>query len=66
MGTNALELDWDRAERHLQDVKNAYSDLVGIPNVNPWFGLGVIIAAESRFERGERTRELYEEIIGLE
>jgi len=59
------QLDWDRAKLHLEEVKEAYASLVETPNVNPWFGLGVIVAAESRFKRGERTRELYEEIMAL-
>ena len=60
------ELDWTKAEAHLKSTKKSYADLISMPNVNPYFGLGIIAAAESRFELGERTQALYNEIMGLE
>lgn len=58
-------LDWEKARAHLDIVSEAYAGLVGQPNVDPWFGLGVIAAAKSRLDKGERTTELHVEIMEL-
>lgn len=63
---DADDLDWEKAIAHLNGTREAYASLVDMPGVNPWFGLGVITAAESRLDKGERTAELHAEIMELE
>lgn len=60
------ELEWAEAARHAIDVKERYTELVGLPGVNPTLGLAVIGAALQRFHSGERTVELYDELRKLE
>lgn len=59
-------VDWSNAEAHLREVKEGYESLVNITGVIPYFALGVIAAAAFRFEGGERTQDLYDEIMSLE
>ena len=55
--------DWDRISKHLQDIKNEYASI----GVSGNFGLiYTIIPLETRLAKGERSRELYEEIMALE
>jgi hypothetical protein len=61
-----IELDWQKAESHLNVCLKAYKELVGRPQVNPFFALGLLAALQQRFERGERTIELYNEIMEFE
>lgn len=58
-----IKMDWVAAERHLQFVIGLYQEL-GMPGV---FGLVTVLRPlEERFLDGERTRELYDEIMALE
>lgn len=59
------ELDWKRAEMHLKNTEEAYRGLVGIPNVNPFFAMGIVASARQRFDQGERTNALFDEIMSL-
>ena len=54
--------DWKEAENYLKDLKEAYED-IGIVGT---FGLICIDELSQRFEAGERTDELYSEIMELE
>jgi len=57
--------DWEHARRHLHNLKDAYAELVCVPGVNVTFVLGLIGQLSERLERGERTQELYDEIMGM-
>lgn len=58
-----IKMDWVAAEQHLQFVISLYQEL-GMPGV---FGLVTVLRPlEERFLDGERTRELYDEIMELE
>lgn len=60
-------LDWERARKYLMLVKHRYEGLRNTPGVNPNFALqGVIYPLEKRYVDGERSQDLYDEIIGLE
>lgn len=61
-------MDWEAAERHLCSIEEAYEEFIALnlPGVNPWFGAGVVASARARFDAGERTRELYDDIMSLE
>lgn len=54
--------DWDRASSHLESTLDAYAS-IGAAGA---FVAGVLNAAQARFDKGERTPELYNEIMGLE
>lgn len=57
------KMDWVKADRHLQFMIGLYQEL-GMPGV---FGLVTVLRPlEERFLDGERTRELYDEIMALE
>ncbi len=58
-------MDWDKAKSYLNEIMEQYKFLVGMPNVNPYFALGAISQIRKRFEAGERTKALYDEIMGL-
>lgn len=59
------ELDWQGAEDYLKRTEKAYQDLVGMPGVNPFFALGIVAEVRARFDKGERTQELYDRIWEL-
>ena len=59
----AVEMDWDKAEEWLKEIESAYCELgfTGRPaliiSINP---------LRDRFNKGERTQDLYDEIMELE
>ena len=56
-------MDWEKAEKYLSQMKQGYASIG--PSGN--FGLMmVIIPLENRFASGERSEELYQEIMSLE
>ena len=56
-------MDWKRAESHLYFIKGAYAS-IGVSG-NPAMVL-TIMPLEKRLAAGERTQELYDEIMELE
>jgi len=57
------ELNWDAAEAHLREVRKAYAE-IGAAGI---FGLRVVLdPLQVRYEKGERTAELYEAIFNTE
>ena len=55
-------MDWRWAKSHLDFMIHAYAE-IGAPG---WFGLSLMKPLKRRYEAGERTRELYDEIMRLE
>lgn len=56
------ELDWNKAEEHLKSAEQAYAS-IGSPGM---FALNYVIRpARGRFNDGERTEELYNEIMDI-
>ena len=54
--------DWDYAEEYLREMKQAYEDIGWVGG----FGLSnTIIPLLDRFENGERTADLYEQIMDI-
>ena len=51
--------NWDEARKHLQETQKQYLDLIGQPHVNPYFALANLTQLENRFQHGERTLDLY-------
>lgn len=59
---NQVSLDWQEAERHLQAVEEAYGS-IGMAGS---FALTLVInPCRVRFNQGERTQELYDEIMEI-
>lgn len=59
-------MDWEWAENELRFKYEAYEELVGMPNVNPYFAIAATMVLLRRFQTGERTKELYDAIQALE
>jgi hypothetical protein len=59
-------LDWDGARKHLVEVRAQYRDVAGVPGVNPYFALAIMADLQKRLDDGDRSVELYDEIMGLE
>lgn len=58
---------WEKAKAHFDHVYNAYTELENTPGVNVSFAIAMVFMPLSdRFERGERSRELYEEMLAVE
>jgi len=56
-------LDWKKAEEHLYNIQKLYKSI----GWTGTFALSITInPLVKRFESGERTEELYEEIMSLE
>jgi len=57
-----VTMDWGKAKRHLQTAERAYHE-IGFSGA---FALAFVIKpCLIRFERGERTQELYDEIMEI-
>ncbi len=57
------ELYWEKAKKHLEDTAAQYKK---IPFESAWFVMGQLGKLKIRIEQGERTRQLYDEIISME
>lgn len=60
-------LDWEAAKSHFDSTMQIYKDLVGTPGAAT--GPALMITFEPllrRFNSGERTEELYEEMLAVE
>lgn len=55
------ELDWESAGRRLREYKMMYATISGGNIALQMF----IIPMENRFKNGERTRQLYDEIMSM-
>ena len=60
-------MDWDKAKDHFDAVRQQYQDLEGTPGVNTTFALRITFDPLSkRYNNGERTQELYDEMMDVE
>lgn len=55
-------MEWLKAEKHMYETKDVYEE-IGTPGL---FGLMFINEIVARFESGERTKSLYDEIMEME
>lgn len=61
-----IQLDWQRVQKHLEMIESEYNQLLGMPGVNVMLAINFVIQPlRGRFNRGERTAELYREIMEL-
>ena len=52
-------MDWDKAEEYIRELKEGYEEVGVIGH----FGLYFINGLIDRLDKGERTQELYDEIM---
>ena len=55
--------DWTKAESHLKKVIEQYKSLIGIPGVNVTFALSYLSRTLNDYHSGNRSQELYEEML---
>ena len=54
---------WEAAERHLSEIEKAYAAI----GTTGYFGLNTVIRpVRDRYNNGERTKKLYDDIMALE
>jgi len=59
--------NWELACKHFEFVRQTYRELAGTPGVNTQLALEhVFRPLAERYERGERTIELYEAMMSVE
>lgn len=57
-------LDWDVAKRHLDNVLQEYTSIMGMPGTNVMFALSFVLQPlMARYHSGERTKQLYDEMM---
>ena len=60
-------LNWDKAIAHLNEVIAQYESLDGTPGVNVHFVLKVVLRPlRIRYDAGDRTQELYDEMMATQ
>lgn len=61
------ELDWTKAKNYFDRVRGRYQDLEGTPGVNTTLALRATFnPLAKRFNSGERSQDLYDEMISVE
>jgi|GEM_PF-2458748 len=62
-------MDWDAAKKHFDEARIQYQELEGMPGmpgVNAIFALRLTFdPLAKRYNAGERTRELYDEMLSV-
>lgn len=54
---------WGKALKHLDEIAMQYKKL---PWESAWFAMGQLGKLKIRIQQGERTQQLYDEIISME
>ena len=61
------DMNWEKAKEHLDEIIARYQRLVGIPGVNTSLALTLVMyPLLRRYDNGERTQELYDEMLEVE
>jgi hypothetical protein len=64
---NDENLNWEAAWQHFKDAREIYRSMAGTPGINTSFALECVFRPlAERYEKGERTKELYDELISVE
>jgi hypothetical protein len=59
-------LDWAKTKAHFDYMRSEYQELEGKPGVNTTFALRMVFdPLAKRYNRGERTRELHDEMLAV-
>ena len=60
-------LDWDKVPSHLVDISKYYGGFAGRVGFNPFVYMNkIVVPLTKRYDKGERTQELYDAIMALE
>lgn len=66
-GAEVLPMNWDAAKKHFDEARKVYQDMEGMPGVNTTLALRAVFDPLShRYNNGERTQELYDEMMSVE
>ena len=57
------KMNWAEAEEHMKNTANMYKTL---PYQSAWFVIKQLEQMHERYMAGERTQQLYDEIMSLE
>ena len=58
--------DWNAALTHFREVRRQYTELVGVPNANQHYALEFVFRPLiQRFYKGERSAELYRQMMNV-
>ncbi|MBE3144446.1 MAG: hypothetical protein IMZ61_11065 [Planctomycetes bacterium] len=58
---------WKAAKEHVDQIDKGYADMGSMPQVNVEFARRMVIAPlQDRYDNGERTPELYAEMMAVE
>jgi hypothetical protein len=59
-------MDWEQAKKHFDSVRKEYEDLEGVKGVNTTLALRMVFDQIAiRFNQGERSEKLYNEMIEI-
>ena len=65
--TEENKLDWNKAKKHFDYIRQQYLDLEGVAMVNTTMALRIgFDPLAKRYNSGERTEELYEKMLAVE
>lgn len=64
-GSEPEKLNWVEARKHLNEKIEEYKNLIGNPQANPVFALALLHRLKGRMSQGERTPELYRDIMNM-
>lgn len=60
-------MDWEIAKAHFDEARNVYQDLEGLPGVNTSLALRMVFDPLAlRYNKGERSQELHDAMMGVE
>ena len=67
MGMSEEEMDWQVAKGHFDAVRAEYESLQGVPGVNTTLALRLTFEPWAiRYNRGERSRDLFDAMMVVE
>lgn len=60
-------MDWEKAKQHFDRIRDIYQGLEGTPGANTSLALHITFTPLSvRYNNGERSQDLYDEMISVE
>jgi hypothetical protein len=66
-GVNEEAMDWEVAKGHFDAIRAEYESLQGVPGVNTTLALQLTFEPlEVRYNRGERSRDLFDAMMSVE
>ena len=61
------DLDWIKAKAHFDEIRSGFQELEGMSGVSATWALRFVFdPIAKRYNLGERTRELYDEMLNVE